>query len=173
MSLFRNRRGIASQAMQAMANYRQDQKTKKRKKRGGGLLLYRRGGSWVGLFWTEIHWRPMRVQYFGHLMGRTDSLEKTPMLGKMKAGGEGNDRGWDGWTAAPTQWTWVGANSGRWWRTGKPGMLQPWGRRVGQSWATEQQQMRVQGGNSFSLTKSVVVSHWRGCLLGNSLLLGM
>ena len=40
------------------------------------------------------------------------------------AGGEGDDRGWDGWMISPTQWTWVWANSGRRWRTGKPGMLQ-------------------------------------------------
>ena len=39
----------------------------------------------------------------------------------------GADRGWDGWMASPTQWTWVWANSGRWWRTGKPGVLQSLG----------------------------------------------
>ena len=42
---------------------------------------------------------------------------------RLKAG-EGNDRGWDSWMASPTQWTWVWANSRRWWRTGTPGMLQ-------------------------------------------------
>ena len=42
---------------------------------------------------------------------------------RLKAGGEGEDRGWDGWMALPTQWTWVWVNSGRWWRTGKPGAL--------------------------------------------------
>ena len=42
---------------------------------------------------------------------------------RSKAGGEGEDRGWDGWTASPTQWTWVWASSGRWWRAGKPGVL--------------------------------------------------
>ena len=40
----------------------------------------------------------------------------------LKAGGEGDDRGWDGWMASPIQWTWVWANSRRWWRTGKPGV---------------------------------------------------
>ena len=50
---------------------------------------------------------------------------------RLKAGGEGNGRGWDGWMASPTQWTWVWANSGRQWRTGKPGMLQSMGL---QSW---------------------------------------
>ena len=56
----------------------------------------------------------LKLQYFGHLMQRTDSFEKTLMLGKMRAGGEGDDRGWDGWMASPTQWTWVWVNSGSW-----------------------------------------------------------
>ena len=43
---------------------------------------------------------------------------------RMKAGGEGDNRGWDGWMASPTWWAWVWANSRRWWRTGKPVMLQ-------------------------------------------------
>ena len=45
----------------------------------------------------------LKLQYFGHLMWRVDSLEKTLMLGGIGAGGEGDDRGWDGWTASPTQ----------------------------------------------------------------------
>ena len=50
----------------------------------------------------------------------------------LKAGGEGDDRGWDGWMASLTQWTWVWASSVRWWRMRKPGILQPMGlRRVG------------------------------------------
>ena len=43
---------------------------------------------------------------------------------RLKAGGEGDDRGWDGWMASPTQWTWVWASSRSWWWTAKPGMLQ-------------------------------------------------
>ena len=46
---------------------------------------------------------------------------------RLKAGGEGDDKGWDGWRASPTQLTWVCANSGRWWRTWKPGCCSPWG----------------------------------------------
>ena len=65
----------------------------------------------------------LKLQYFGHLMWRSDSLEKTLMLGKMKAEGEGDDRGWDGWMASLTQWTWFWGNSRRWWRTRKPGVL--------------------------------------------------
>ena len=75
----------------------------------------------------------LKLQYFGHLMWRTDSLEKTLMLGKMKVGGE-----WDGWMASPTQWTWVWVNSGSWWWAGRPGVLQSMGlQRVGYDWATE------------------------------------
>ena len=46
---------------------------------------------------------------------------------RLRAGGEGDDRGWDGWMASAIQWTWVWASSGRWWRTGKPGVLQSMG----------------------------------------------
>ena len=50
----------------------------------------------------------------------------------------GWDRGWDGWMALPTRWTWVWASFGSWWWTGKPGMLQSMGsKRVGHDWATE------------------------------------
>ena len=66
----------------------------------------------------------LKLQYCGHLMRRADSLEKTLILGKIESEGEGDDRGWDGWMATPTQWTWVWSNSRRWWMTEKPGMLQ-------------------------------------------------
>ena len=66
----------------------------------------------------------LKLQYFGHLKQRTDSFGKTLMLGKIECGGEGNDRGWDGWMASLTQWTWVWVNSGSWWWTGQPGVLQ-------------------------------------------------
>ena len=56
----------------------------------------------------------LKLQYFGHLMWRTDSLEKTLMLGKIDAGGEGDNRGWDGWMESPTQWIWVWASSESW-----------------------------------------------------------
>ena len=47
----------------------------------------------------------LKLQYFGHLMRRTDSLEKTLMLGKIEGRREGDNRGWDGWMASPTQCT--------------------------------------------------------------------
>ena len=56
----------------------------------------------------------------------------------LGAGGEGDNRGWDGWMASPTRWTWAWENSGSWWWTGRPGMLRFMGlQRVGHNWATE------------------------------------
>ena len=73
----------------------------------------------------------LKLQYFGHLMRRVDSLEKTRCWEGLGVGGEGDDRGWDGWMASLTQWTWVWVNSGSWWWTGRPGVLQFMG---SQSW---------------------------------------
>ena len=80
----------------------------------------------------------LKFQYFGHLMWRVDSLEKTLMLGEIGGRRRRGDRGWDGWMASPTQWTWVWVNSGSWWWTGRPGVMQFMGsQRVGHDWATE------------------------------------
>jgi len=57
---------------------------------------------------------------------------------RLKAGGEGDDGEWDDWMASPTQWTRVWVNSGSWWWTGRPGMLQSMGsQRVRHDWVTE------------------------------------
>ena len=64
---------------------------------------------------------------------------------RLRAGGEGGDRGWDGRMASLAQCTWVWASSGRQWRTGKPGVLQSMGsQRVGHDWAPERQQQHAQ-----------------------------
>ena len=56
---------------------------------------------------------------------------------RLRAGGEGGSRGWDGWMASPTQWTWVWTNLGRLWRTGNPSVLQFMGsQRLGHNWVT-------------------------------------
>ena len=90
--------------------------------------------SWEGLLLKQ------KLQYFGHLMWRADSLEKTLMLGKFEGRRRGEDRERDGWIAWLTQWTWVWASSRKCWRTGKPGVLQSTGsQRFGHDWATEQQ----------------------------------
>ena len=57
------------------------------------------------------------LKYFEHLMWRTDSLEKTLLLGKIEGRRRKDDRGWDGWMASLTQWTWVSVSSGSWWWT--------------------------------------------------------
>ena len=80
----------------------------------------------------------LKLQYFGHLMWRADSFEKTLMLGKIEGRRIRDNRGWDGWMASLTQWTWVWVDSGSWWWTGRSGMLQFMGsQRVGHDWVTE------------------------------------
>ena len=80
----------------------------------------------------------LKLQYFGHLWWRTDSFEKTLLLGKIEGGGEGDDRGWDGWMASLTWWPWVWTSSTSWWWMGKSSMLQSMGsQRVGHDWETE------------------------------------
>ena len=89
------------------------------------------------------------------LIGRTDADIETPVLwppdaknwligkrpwcwARLKAGGEGDDRGWDGWMASPTLWTWVWASSRSWWWTRKLGVLQSMGsQRIGHDWVTK------------------------------------
>ena len=86
--------------------------------------------------------------------GRTDAKAETPILWPphaelthwerlwcwegLGAGGEGDDRGRDGWMASPTRCTWVWVNSGSLWWTGRPGVLRFMGsQRVGHDWVTE------------------------------------
>ena len=80
----------------------------------------------------------LKLQYFGHLMKRTDSFEKTLILRKIEGVRRRGDRGWDGWMASLTQWMWVWVSSRSWWWTGRPSMLQSmelqW---VGHNWETE------------------------------------
>ena len=80
----------------------------------------------------------LKLQYIGYLIRRADWFEKTLMFETLKAGGEGDDRGWDGSMSSLTQWTWVWVNSGSWWWTGRPGVLRFMGlKRVRHDWATE------------------------------------
>ena len=93
--------------------------------------------SWIFIGRTDAE---AEIQYFGHLMQRTDSLGKTLKLGKIEGRRRSDemDRGWDGWMASLTQWTWVWVNSGSWRWTGRLGMLQSMGlQRVGHDWVTE------------------------------------
>ena len=80
----------------------------------------------------------LKLQCFGHLMRRADSWEKTLMLGKIEGR---RRRGWQRlrWLDGITNsWTWVWVNSGSWWWTGRPGVLQSmWSQRVRHNWVTE------------------------------------
>ena len=66
----------------------------------------------------------LKLQYFGHRCEDLTHWRRPWCWERLKAGREGDDRGWDGWMASPTQWTWVWLNSGSWWFTGRPGVLQ-------------------------------------------------
>ena len=80
----------------------------------------------------------LKFQYFGPLMQRLTHWERPWYWERLKTGGEGDNRGWDGWMASPTQWTWVWASSGSWCWTGKPGVLQSMGSQRGRhDWETE------------------------------------
>ena len=80
----------------------------------------------------------LKLLYFGHLMWRTHSLERPWFWERLKAGGEGDDRGWNGQMASLTQRTEVWVSSRSWWWTGKPGVLQSMGsQRLGHDWAPE------------------------------------
>ena len=90
----------------------------------------------------------LKLWYFGHLMQRADSFEKTLMLERLRAGGEADDRQWDSWMASPTQWTWVWVDSGSWWWIERPGVLQFMGsQRVGHDWVTKLKWTEVASGS--------------------------
>ena len=92
--------------------------------------------SWIFIGRTDseaealIFWPPVAKNWLIHY--------KRPWCWeRLKAGGEGDDRGWDGWMVTPTRWTWVLASSGSWWWAGKPGVLQSMGsQRVRHNWET-------------------------------------
>ena len=99
--------------------------------------------SWEGLMLklkTPILWPPDEKSYHWIRPWCREGL---------RAGGEGDDRGWDGWMASPTRWTWVWVHSRSWWWTGRPGVLQFMGsQRVGHNWATELNWITYNGGES-------------------------
>ena len=80
----------------------------------------------------------LKFQYFGYLMWRTDSLEKTLMLGKIEGGRSRGQQRMSDWTGSLTQWTWVWVNYRSWWWTGRPGMLQSMGsEKFREDWVTK------------------------------------
>ena len=89
-----------------------------------------------------IHWKDWCWRWSSHTFAtwwEELTLWKRPWCWeRWRAGGEGGDRGWDGWMASLTRWTWVWVSSRSWWWTGRPGVLQSMGpQRVGHDWATE------------------------------------
>ena len=93
----------------------------------------------------NIHWKDWCWSWSWHLNTLASWCEeltyyKRPWFWeRWKAGAERDNRGQDGWMTSPTQWTWVWASSGRWWRIGNPGVLQYMGlQRAGHNWVTEQ-----------------------------------
>ena len=79
----------------------------------------------------------LKLQYLATWCEELTHLKRPWCWERLKAR-EGDDRGWGGWMASPTQWTWVWVNSGSWWWTGRPGVLRFMGsQRVRHNWATE------------------------------------
>ena len=104
-------------------------------------------GDPISLSWRKsilnIHWKDWYWSWNSNTLATSceelTHLKRLWCWERLKVGKEGDDRRWDGWMASPTQWTWVWVNSGSWWWTGRPGMLQSMGsQRVGHDWATEQ-----------------------------------
>ena len=90
-----------------------------------------------GVHWKDWCWR-WNSNTLATWYEELTHLKRPWCWERLRAGGEGDDRGWDGWMASPTQWTWVWVNSGSWWWTGRPGMLQSMGsQRIGHDSATQ------------------------------------
>ena len=82
---------------------------------------------------SKINYKCLVDNYFV----KTTHLERPWCWERLKAGGEGDNRRWDGWMASPTQWAWVWVNSRGWWWTGRPGVLQSMRSQSRTQWATE------------------------------------
>ena len=101
--------------------------------------------SWVfpGLFpMIIVHWKEWCWSWNSNTLANwceeQTHLKRPWCWERLKAGGEGDNRGWDDWMVSPTQWTWVWVDSGSWWWTGRPGMLWFMGsQRVRHDWDTE------------------------------------
>ena len=135
-----------------------------RKNWGLGKLNGWWNSSFSFFFWLAL--------FYLSVIGRTDVEAETPILWplgakswlilkrpccweRLRAGGEGDNRGWDGWKASLTQWTWVWVNPRSWWWTGRPGVLRfIESQKVGHDWATELNWIALQCSVSFCcLTK--------------------
>ena len=96
----------------------------------------------------DIHWKDWCWSWNSNTLAtwykELTHLKRPRCWERLKAGREGDNRGWDGWMASLTQWTWVWVNSRSWWQTGRPGVLQSMGsQRVGHNWWLNWIELRV------------------------------
>ena len=107
----------------------------------------------------NIHWKDWCWSWNSNTLA-TWCKELTWLWERLKVGREGDDRGWDGWMASPTRWTWVWVSSRSWWWTEKPGMLQSMGlQRVGHNWETELNWTETHSKNLIQLAYDRNISH--------------
>ena len=90
----------------------------------------------------NIHWKDWCWSWSSNTLAtwckELTHLKRSWCCESLKAGGKGDNRGWDGWMTSPSLWTWVWVNSGSWWWTGRPGVLRFMGsQQVGHNWAIE------------------------------------
>ena len=91
--------------------------------------------SWVFIGRTDADWNSNTLATW---CGELTHWKRPWCWERLRAGGEGDNRGWNGWMASSTRWTWIWVHSGSWWWTGRPGMLWFMGsQRVRQDWAIE------------------------------------
>jgi len=106
---------------------------------------------------VNIHWKDWCWSWGSNILAtwckELTHLKRPWSWERLKAGEEGDNRGWDGWMASLIQRTWVWASSGRWWWTGLPGVLQSMGlQRVGHDWTTENQQVMGRAGKHWEIS---------------------
>ena len=101
----------------------------------GGQTSQSRRQSTLNIHWKDQYWSSSTLATWCEELTHW----KRPWCWeRLRGGGEGDNRGWDGWMASPTQWTWFWANSRRWWKTGKLGVLQSMElQRVGHNWVNK------------------------------------
>ena len=93
--------------------------------------------SVLGVHWKDWYWS-WNTNTLATWCEEMTHLKKPQCWEGLRAGGEGDDRRWDGWMSSPNRWIWVWVNSGGWWWTRRPGMLRFMGsQRIGHDWATE------------------------------------
>ena len=101
----------------------------------------------------------LKLRYFGHLMWRADSLKRPWCWERLRAGGERDDRGWDCWIASSTQFTWVWVDSGSWWWTGRPGVLQFMGSQS-QTWLSDWTELNLLSKYCFTVLHFLFLLHF-------------